>query len=155
VGELLGAGSFGRFTLWIYVLYSFLLGKVFSGRDIRMGRDVAVKLEDVQESNPKLTHKYNIYRNISGISRIPKAHWYGREGSYSILVLDWLGSTFDTLARESALDTNAIFTYVAQMVCRLYYIFYTYIYIFPSFQSLSRCTTVIMFTSMSNQTISH
>ncbi len=109
MGELLGAGSFGRFTLWIYVLYSFLLGKVFSGRDIRMGRDVAVKLEDVQESNPKLTHEYNIYRNISGISRIPKARWYRREGSYSILILDWLGSTFDTLAQESALNTNAIF----------------------------------------------
>ncbi len=130
---MLGLSVCTMYTLRIYTLDSPLLGSVFLGRDIRTGRDVALKLEAIRDLSPKLVHKYSIYRNISGISGIPKACWYRREGPYSVLVLDRLGSTFNALARKSALDTNTIFTYAIQMVCHLY----IFALIFTFFSKLS------------------
>ena len=42
--------------------------------------------------------------------------WYGIEGQYNVMVLSCLGCTFKEMARLSALDTHAVFTYAKQMV---------------------------------------
>ncbi|KAF8488805.1 hypothetical protein F5888DRAFT_1809354 [Russula emetica] len=65
VGKLRGAGTFGT---------------VYLGKDIKKGRDVAVKLEVALEWGSKLEHEYNIYWATSGIRGIPKMLWYGMEG---------------------------------------------------------------------------
>ncbi|KAN0123247.1 Protein kinase-like domain containing protein [Russula decolorans] len=101
VGKLLGAGTFGT---------------VYLGRDIKKGRDVAVKLEAAQEWGSKLEHEYHVYRATSGIRGIPKMLWYGVEGRYNVMVLSHLGCTFKEMAQLGVLDANAVFTYAKQMV---------------------------------------
>jgi hypothetical protein len=49
---------------------SFFSGTVYLGRDIKNGRDVAMKLE-VDQRGSKLDHEYNVYQAISGIRGIP------------------------------------------------------------------------------------
>ncbi|KAN0107719.1 CK1/CK1 protein kinase [Russula decolorans] len=85
VGKLLGAGTFGT---------------VYLGRDIKKGRDVAVKLEAAQEWGSKLEHEYH----------------YGVEGRYNVMVLSRLGCTFEEMAQLGVLDANAVFTYAKQML---------------------------------------
>ncbi|KAN0109818.1 Protein kinase-like domain containing protein [Russula decolorans] len=101
VGKLLGAGTFGT---------------VYLGRDIKKGRDVAVKLEAAQEWGSKLEHEYHVYRATSGIRGIPKMLWYGVEGRYNVMVLSRLGCTFEEMAQLGVLDANAVFTYAKQML---------------------------------------
>lgn len=96
--------------------YLFYLGTVYLGKDIKKGRDVAVKLEVALEWSSKLEHEYNIYRAISGICGIPKMLWYGMEGQYNALVLSRLGCTLEEMAQLSVLNTNTVFTYAKQMV---------------------------------------
>ncbi|KAN0121035.1 Protein kinase-like domain containing protein [Russula decolorans] len=101
VGKLLGARTFGT---------------VYLGRDIKKGRDVAVKLEAAQEWGSKLEHEYHVYRATSGIRGIPKMLWYGVEGRYNVMVLSRLGCTFEEMAQLGVLDANAVFTYAKQML---------------------------------------
>ena len=103
-------------AIWAIIPTSFCLGTVYLGRDIKKGRDVAVKLEVALEWGSKLEHEYNVYRAISGISGIPKVLWYGMEGRYNVMVLSRLGCTFEEMAQLGLLDANTVFTYAKQMV---------------------------------------
>ncbi len=67
-------------------------------------------------------HKYSIYQAILGLSGILKVYWYRREGPYHVIVLNCLGSTFKEIG-QTFINTNAIFTYITQMV----FLFLTYI----------------------------
>ena len=54
---------------------------IYLGKDIKKGRDVAVKLEVALEwGGSRLKHEYNVYRAILGICGISKMLWYGMEG---------------------------------------------------------------------------
>ncbi|KAF8503826.1 kinase-like domain-containing protein [Russula emetica] len=100
VGKPLGSGSFGS---------------VYLGKDIKTEQDVALKLKVAQDSSSNLAHEYSVYQAISGLSRIPKVYWYGREGLYHVIVLDCLGSTLEEIG-QTCIDTNAVFTYATQML---------------------------------------
>jgi hypothetical protein len=89
---------------------------VYLGRDIKKGRDVAVKLEIAMKRGSMLKHKCNIYQVISGICRIPRMLWEGVKGQYNAMVLSHLGQTFKEMSQLSVLDANNIFTYAKQMV---------------------------------------
>lgn len=101
------------------------IGSVYLGKDIKSEREVALKLEVAQDSSSNLAHEYSVYQAISGLSRIPKVYWYGREGPYHVIVLDRLGNTLEEIRRTS-IDTNTVFNYATQMV----FLFLTYIYAF-------------------------
>jgi hypothetical protein len=92
---------------------------VYLGRDIKKGRDVAVKLEVALEWGSKLEQEYNVYQAISGIRGIPKVLWYGMEGRYNVMVLSRLGRTFKEMVQLSMLNANTVFTYAKQMVFSL------------------------------------
>jgi hypothetical protein len=128
---------------------------VYSGKDIKTERDVALKFEVARDSDSELAHEYSVYQAITGLPGIPRVHWFGREGPYRVIVLDRLGSSFEKIVRTS-IDTSAVFTYATQMVFifLLIYAVYVYVYVYPSFRSSSLCTVYITFTSTSNLTIS-
>ncbi len=111
VGKPLGSGAFGTFILRSPRDIQIHIGSVYLGKDIKTEREVALKLEVAQDPSSKLAHEYSIYQAISGLPRIPKVYWYGKEGPYRVIVLDHLGSSFEEMARMSMLDTNAIFTH--------------------------------------------
>jgi hypothetical protein len=95
------------------------------GKDIRTKREVALKLEVAQDSSSNLAHEHRIYQALAGLPGIPRAHWYGREGPYHVIVLDRLGSTFEEIGQMS-IETSVLFTYSCQMV----FLFLNYIYAF-------------------------
>lgn len=132
------------------------IGSVYLGKDIMTERDVALKLEVAQDSSSRLKHEYSVYQAISGLPRISKVYWYGKEGPYRVIVLDRLGKTLEEIVRTSMLDNHAVFTYAMQMVFLILpYNLCTYVYVYPSFRSLSHCTIDITFISTSNLTISY
>ncbi|KAF8498962.1 kinase-like domain-containing protein [Russula emetica] len=98
---------------WFRVFW--YIRSVYFGKDIKTERDVALKLEVAQDSSSNLVHKYSVYQAISGLSKIPKVYWYGREGPYHVIVLNRLGSTLEEIGR-TCIDTNAVFTYAMQML---------------------------------------
>ena len=88
-------------------------GEIFIGYDKKTGKLVAIKFEDIRKkgkpnttlsSGKKTTmlqHEYSIYRDLNvnhgGIIRIPKIHWFGMEGDFNVLVMDFLGNTLESL----------------------------------------------------------
>jgi len=119
VGKPLGSRSFGTYVVRsCHMQYSDLIciGSVYSGKDIKTERDVALKSEVIQDPSSKLAHEYSVYRHISGLRGIPKVYWHGKEGPYRVLVLGRLGSSFEVIVQMPRLDSGAIFTYAMQMV---------------------------------------
>ena len=135
-------------------IYSFYLGTVYSGKDIKKGRDVAVKLEVALERGSRLDREYNVYQAISGIRGIPKMIWYGMEGRYNVLVLSRLGRTLEEMRQLNMLDANTVFAYSKQMVFVPLLKVRFYSHFILSLRFSSHCMITITFISMLNQTIS-
>ncbi len=79
-------------------------GDIFNGYDKKTGKLVAIKLENIKKKPGKpimLAHEYSIYNelntNMRTNTRIPRVHWYGIEGDYSILIMDLMGNTLESL----------------------------------------------------------
>lgn len=86
LGRKIGSGSFGD---------------IYLGRNTVTGEEVAIKLESHRCRHPQLSYEYRVYRILryrnSGITGIPRVHWFGREGDYNVLVLDLLGPSLEDL----------------------------------------------------------
>lgn len=92
-------------------------GEIFNGYDKKTNKLVAIKLENIKKKPGKpimLAHEFTIYTDLSSNmkndTRLPKIHWYGIEGDYSILIMDFLGTTleslFNTCQRKFSLKTT-------------------------------------------------
>lgn len=116
VKKLLGYGTFGE-SFWLRRLdfTQSPLGNVYLGRDIKMGQDVALKLEPIQSQHAQLHHKHSVYKAISNAAGIPTMHWCGREDPYNVIVLDLLGHTIEQAISKHH-DISLIFSYANQMV---------------------------------------
>ena len=90
------------------------LGSVYLGRDIITGADVALK---IGPPSPRLDHEYNVYMSIAGSKGTSSVLWYGREGGYVIIVLEYLGNSLGDLIDEQKFDSRKAFLYASQMVC--------------------------------------
>jgi len=82
LGRKIGSGSFGIIHL---------------GTSIRSGAEVAIKLEGIKTKHPQLAYEYRVYRILQGGVGVPKVHWFGKEGDYSVLVMDILGPSLEDL----------------------------------------------------------
>ena len=106
-------------TQVLHFIYTSL-GSVYLGRDIRTGADVALKIGSADQSTPKLKYKYDMYKNIAGIAGISSVLWYGYEGLYEVIVLEYLGVLLGDSIKEKQFDSEKVFLYVLQMVCLRY-----------------------------------
>ena len=92
VGKLLGSGGSGKPNSDPNsTLYHASLGSVYLGRDIRMGAEVALKIESIGQSPSGLSHEYNMYLSIAGSTGTSSVLWYGKEGRYKVIILEHLG----------------------------------------------------------------
>ena len=72
-------------------------GIVHMGYDKQTKQLVAIKLEP-QSGKKMLEHEWHVYQQIISPSvKIPKVHWFGTEGEYRVMVMDYLGDSLEAL----------------------------------------------------------
>ncbi|KAI8890879.1 kinase-like protein [Backusella circina FSU 941] len=106
VGRKIGEGSFGI---------------IHEGLNLMNNKQVAIKFESRKSEAPQLKDEYRTYKILAGTSGIPAAHYFGQEGTHSILVLDILGPSledlFDMCSRKFSIKTVAMLA--KQMIIRI------------------------------------
>lgn len=97
LGPKLGAGAFGE---------------IYAATNVLSGQKVAVKLEPLTAQHPQLAYEARVYERMEGKTGIPKVYYFGREGSYHILVMELLGESledlFNACNRRFSLQTTLI-----------------------------------------------
>ena len=73
-------------------------GDIYHAVNIRAKEEeVAVKLEEVAARVPQLQYEYQLYKLFEGGVGIPKVFYFGQEGDYTVMVMEMLGPTLETL----------------------------------------------------------
>jgi len=82
LGRKLGSGAFGDCYL---------------GTNILSGENAAIKLEPLESKHRQLLYEAKIYKLLEGGVGIPRIHWFGLEGDYSVMIIDLLGPSLEDL----------------------------------------------------------
>jgi hypothetical protein len=77
---------------------------------------VAIKLAHADPSPSRLTHEYNVYKSTTGCKGISPVRWYGKEGPYEVIILDYLGTSLGDLISAQQFNSAQCFLYASQMV---------------------------------------
>jgi len=99
-----------------FYLPSCKIGSVYSGKDVRNGKQVALKVQHQDGAEFDLYHEYKIYKHLTRCHGIPRAYWYGKEGVYNVLVMDRLETSLHALVKAYPLDLQTVVSYACQMV---------------------------------------
>ncbi|KAH9170863.1 kinase-like domain-containing protein, partial [Lactarius sanguifluus] len=92
------------------------LGSIYLGRDIKTGTKISPKIGHADYSSLRLNHEYNMYMTLAGSAGISQVHWYGKEGSHEVIVLEHLGTSLGDLISEQQVDHCKAFLYASQML---------------------------------------
>ncbi|KAI5994639.1 kinase-like domain-containing protein [Pisolithus marmoratus] len=102
---------------------------VYCAQDIITKQTVAVKLEPTTckptSCQTHLEHEYQVLSELGGATGLPRLIWFGREGSYQVMVIDDLGPSLDELLKASPDGTFQLHHVAAlglQMITQLEYI---------------------------------
>ena len=105
----LGSGAFGEISL---------------GTNIKLNKEVAIKLEPIRTKSPQLFYESKLYMCLQGGVGIPNLYWCGPQGNYNILIMDLLGQSLEDLfnycKRKFTLKTTLMVA--DQIVSRLEFI---------------------------------
>ncbi|KAI5981066.1 kinase-like domain-containing protein [Pisolithus marmoratus] len=78
---------------------------VYHMQDIITKQTVAIKLEPTTckptACQTHLEHEYQVLSELGGATGLPRPIWFGREGSYQVMVIDDLGLSLDELLKAS------------------------------------------------------
>jgi serine/threonine protein kinase len=96
-----------------------MTGSVYIGKDIKTGKEVALKVVQHEGSKADLYHEYMIYKDLAGCPGISRGYWYGIEGPYHVLVIDRYELSLDDKVRQAVLDPQTAMSFAGQMVSRL------------------------------------
>ncbi|KAA6381023.1 MAG: putative Casein kinase I [Streblomastix strix] len=110
LGEKIGAGSFGD---------------IYRGTLSGTEEEYAIKLEPLNARIPQLMYESKLYKHFAGGSGIPSVKWSGIEGSYSVMVMDLLGSSLEDLSTDAPRNRFTLKTTILlaeQILQRLEYI---------------------------------
>eukprot|EP00392_Amoebophrya_sp_AT5.2_P010533 g10597.t1 len=101
-------------------------GDIYLGEDFQTGEKVAVKLELIKSRHPQLLYESKLYKIMADghlSVGIPNLHWYGVEGDYNVMVIDFLGPSLEDLfsfcGRKFSLKT--VLMLANQMINRVEY----------------------------------
>lgn len=86
----------GKYKL-IKKIGSGSFGEIYTAQNIQTGDEVAIKIENQSARHLQLHYESKIYRILQNGPGIPKAHYYGQEGQYNVLVIDLLGPSLEDL----------------------------------------------------------
>lgn len=56
-----------------------------------------IKLEPVKSKSPQLLYEYKLYKLLQGGTGIAEAFWFGVEGDYNVMVMEFLGPSLENL----------------------------------------------------------
>jgi serine/threonine protein kinase len=93
-----------------------ILGSVYVGKDLRTGKEVALKVEHHEGSHSNLLREYEIYKDVAGCTGISKAYWYGKEGPYNVMVIDRYDLSLDVMVKQGGLSLHTVVSFASQMV---------------------------------------
>ncbi|KAF8263921.1 kinase-like domain-containing protein [Lactarius quietus] len=99
-------------------------GDVFLANDILLGQDVVIKLEPMEGSPSYLEHEYDVYQKLSRGIGIPHIRWFGTEGGFNVIALDFLGPSLDDLFVRCCFkfSQQTILCLADQLLCRLQHV---------------------------------
>ncbi|KAM3515094.1 hypothetical protein MY11210_001332 [Beauveria gryllotalpidicola] len=99
-------------------------GLVYSGTELRTGRQVALKLMSSREDTRMIKDEAGIYAALAGGVGIPEVFWFGEEQDFYVLAHELLGPTLEDLfnycGRRFSLKTLLLLA--DQAIARLAYI---------------------------------
>eukprot|EP01117_Protostelium_nocturnum_P001213 TRINITY_DN11535_c0_g1_i1.p1 TRINITY_DN11535_c0_g1~~TRINITY_DN11535_c0_g1_i1.p1 ORF type:complete len:574 (+),score=145.15 TRINITY_DN11535_c0_g1_i1:109-1830(+) len=75
-------------------------GKLFSGRDIRNGREIRAKLEGNVRGIPSLIYEASAVKSLNDLDGFSSYEWYGKEGEFDCLVTKSNGPTLKTVLQN-------------------------------------------------------
>lgn len=76
-----------------------------------------MKIGSADYLSSRLSHEYNVYTELAGSAGVSPVRWYGKEGSYEVIVMDHLGTSLGDLISGGHVDHGEVFQYAPQMVC--------------------------------------
>ncbi|KAM7185164.1 casein kinase I isoform delta [Rhypophila sp. PSN 637] len=98
-------------------------GLVYSGTDIQLDQEVAIKLTDVRDGRGVLEREAETYKAPAGGIGIPRVWWFGEECDIYVLVEDLIGPSLEDLFnycnRKFSLKT--ILLIADQLIARMEY----------------------------------
>jgi len=81
LGKKIGSGAFGE---------------IYMGTNTETLENVAIKLEPTNSKYPQLLYEARVLKFLQG-DGIPNIHWFGIEGEFNVLVMDFLGPSLEEL----------------------------------------------------------
>lgn len=117
-------------------LGSGAFGVIFLGVDIQSGNEVAIKFEDANSREPRLSYEFKVYRflreyraQLNNDIIIPRVHYYGQETlsldeHCNVMVMDLLGPSLEDLFNFCGryFTTKTVLMLADQMISRLEFI---------------------------------
>ncbi|OAP63886.1 hypothetical protein AYL99_03113 [Fonsecaea erecta] len=102
----LGSGTFGR---------------VYIGRNVSTGQEVAIKLEHNSVMHSHLGEEADIYESLRGRPGMPEVYWHGFRDDYEVLVFQLLGPSLEDLFRycNKRLSLKTTLMLMDQLLCRV------------------------------------
>jgi serine/threonine protein kinase len=97
LSKKLGSGAFGEVYLGNFNFYMSINLSSFIGVNLTTNEETAIKLEPVKSKHPQLLYETKLYKILHDGVGIPKVHWFGVEGDYSVMVMDLLGPSLEDL----------------------------------------------------------
>lgn len=79
---MLGSGSFGE---------------IYMAKDTKTDRDVAVKFEQLKVKRPQVIEEAKLLKQFGQEKGFPQFIWFGKQGPYSIMVVEMLGPSLEDL----------------------------------------------------------
>jgi serine/threonine protein kinase len=109
--------TFGNFELEDFIGKG-TFGKVYAGKHVETGSEVAIKLESFKVMPPTLDSESIVYQVLSGCTGIPKWHEYGMKGKYNFMVIELLGPSLRNVFKscDKQFGMNTICVIAEQMI---------------------------------------
>ena len=98
-------------------------GKIYKGRNIRTGENVAIKVEPIENQTKLLKNETKIYQYLASGEGIPQIKWFGVDDKNNYMVVTLLGDSLLTLKKKyNTFSLKVVLQIGKQMLQRLQFI---------------------------------
>jgi len=98
-------------------------GKIYKGRNIRTGENVAIKVEAIESQTKLLKNETKIYQYLSSGKGIPRVKWFGVDEKNNYMVFTLLGDSLsDIVKKKTTFSLEAVLQIGKQILERLQYV---------------------------------